>query len=35
LIVAAAVEAGCDTLLTEEMQDGRTIGGLTVVDPFG
>jgi predicted nucleic acid-binding protein len=35
LIVAAAVEAGCDTLLTEDMQDGRTIGGLTVVDPFG
>jgi len=34
LIIAAALEAGCDTLLTEDMQDGRRIGGLTVVDPF-
>jgi predicted nucleic acid-binding protein len=34
LIVAAAVEAGCDTLLTEDMQDGRQIGALMIVDPF-
>jgi predicted nucleic acid-binding protein len=34
LIVAAALEAGCDTLFTEDMQHGRTIGGLVVVNPF-
>ena len=34
LIVAAAIEVGCDTLLTEDMQAGRRIGGLTLVDPF-
>lgn len=34
LIVAAAVEAGCDTLFTEDLQHGRTIGGLTIVNPF-
>jgi predicted nucleic acid-binding protein len=34
LIVAAAVEAGCDTLYSEDMQHGRTIGGLTIVNPF-
>ncbi|MDD1536578.1 MULTISPECIES: PIN domain-containing protein [unclassified Bradyrhizobium] len=34
LIVAAAVEAGCDTVLTEDMQHGRKFGGLTIVNPF-
>ena len=34
LIIASAIEAGCDTLFTEDMQDGRTIGGLTIVNPF-
>jgi len=34
LIVAAAIEAGCATLFSEDMQHGRTIGGLTVVNPF-
>ena len=34
LIVAAAFEAGCDTLFSEDMQHGRTIGGLTIVNPF-
>ena len=34
LIVAAAIEAGCDTLFSEDMQHGRTIGGLTIVNPF-
>ena len=34
LIVAAAIEAGCDTLFTENMQHGRSIGGLTIVNPF-
>jgi predicted nucleic acid-binding protein len=34
LIVAAAIEAGCGTLFTEDLQHGRTIGGLTIVNPF-
>lgn len=34
LIVAAAVGAGCDTLYTEDMQHGRRIGGLAIVNPF-
>jgi predicted nucleic acid-binding protein len=34
LIVAAAIEAGCDTLFSEDMQHGRTIGRLTIVNPF-
>lgn len=34
LIVAAALEAGCDTLFTEDMQHGRKLGGLTIVNPF-
>ena len=34
LIVAAALEAGCDTLYSEDLQDGRAIGGLTIRNPF-
>ncbi|MDA9498084.1 PIN domain-containing protein [Bradyrhizobium sp. CCBAU 11357] len=34
LIIAAAIEAGCDVLYTEDMQHGRSIGGLTIVNPF-
>lgn len=34
LIVAAAQEAGCETLYTEDMQHGGKFGGLTVVNPF-
>jgi predicted nucleic acid-binding protein len=34
LIVAAAVEAGCDTLFSEDIQHGRSIGGLAIVNPF-
>jgi predicted nucleic acid-binding protein len=34
LILAAAMDAGCDTLLTEDMQDGRQVMGLTIVNPF-
>ena len=33
-IVAAAIEAGCDRLFTEDMQHGRKFGSLTIVDPF-
>ncbi len=34
LIVASALAAGCDTLLTEDLQTGQRIEGLTIVDPF-
>lgn len=34
LIVAAATEAGCSLLLSEDLQDGRTIGALTIRNPF-
>jgi predicted nucleic acid-binding protein len=34
LIVAAALAAGCDTLFTENMQHGRSFGGLSIVNPF-
>ena len=34
LIVASAIEAGCDTLYSEDMQHGRNIGGLTIVNRF-
>jgi predicted nucleic acid-binding protein len=34
LIVASAIEAGCDTLYTEDMQHNRAIGGLTIRNPF-
>ena len=34
LVVTAAIEAGCSTLLSEDLQDGRVIQGLTIVNPF-
>ncbi len=34
LIVAAALEAGCDTLYSEDMQHGRKFGNLAIVNPF-
>ncbi|MBR0785616.1 PIN domain-containing protein [Bradyrhizobium iriomotense] len=34
LIVATAIEAGCDSLYSEDMQHGRSIGGLTIINPF-
>jgi len=34
LIVAAAIEAGCDTLYSEDLQHSRSIGGLAIVNPF-
>ena len=33
LIVASALEAKCDTLLTEDLQAGRSIQGVTIVNP--
>jgi predicted nucleic acid-binding protein len=34
LIVASALEAGCDTLYTEDFQNGRKFGKLKIVNPF-
>lgn len=34
LIVAAAIESGCNWLLTEDMDNGRKIHGLTIRNPF-
>jgi predicted nucleic acid-binding protein len=34
LIVAAAMDAGCDTLYSEDLQHNRTIGALTIRNPF-
>ena len=36
MIVASALEAGCETLLSEDMQDGLVVEGvLTLRNPFG
>lgn len=34
LMVAAAMDAGCATLLSEDMQDGRVFGATTIRNPF-
>lgn len=34
LIVAAALEAGCRTLFTEDLQDGQVIERLAIKNPF-
>ena len=34
LIVAAAIKAGCQTLYSEDMQHGRTVGSVTITNPF-
>ncbi len=34
LIVAAALEADCDELYTEDLQHGRDVRSLTIVNPF-
>lgn len=33
-IVEAACEAGCTTLLSEDLQDGMDFAGVRVVNPF-
>lgn len=34
LIVASALDAGCETLYTEDLQHGQCIEGLTIENPF-
>ena len=35
LVIAAALEARCNTLFSEDMNDGQVIDGLTIRNPFG
>jgi predicted nucleic acid-binding protein len=35
LVVRSASAAGCGRLLTEDMQDGQTIDGVRIENPFG
>ena len=34
LVVTAAIELGCHTIVTEDMQIGRTVRGVTILNPF-
>ena len=34
LIVAAAIEAGCSTLYTEDLQHGQVVDGVRIENPF-
>lgn len=34
MIVAAALSAGCDTLFSEDLQDGMRIESLSIVNPL-
>lgn len=34
LILASAIEAGCDTLYTEDLNDGQVVEGVKIVNPF-
>ncbi len=34
LIVAAAIETGCATLLSEDLQHGRMVQGVVILNPF-
>ncbi|MDY6963001.1 MAG: PIN domain-containing protein [Pseudomonadota bacterium] len=34
MIAAAALESGCDRLLSEDLQDGMTIEGLVIANPL-
>jgi predicted nucleic acid-binding protein len=34
LVIAAALEASCQTLFSEDMHDGQVIEGLTIRNPF-
>lgn len=35
LLVATAAEAGCTTILTEDLADGSVLCGVRIVNPFG
>jgi predicted nucleic acid-binding protein len=35
VLLTSASEAGCSTLLSEDMKDGARLGAITVRNPFG
>lgn len=35
LILAAAIEAGCESVVTEDLQDGQNVRGVMIKNPFG
>jgi predicted nucleic acid-binding protein len=35
MVVEAALLSGATTLLTQDMQEGRLIGDLSITNPFG
>ena len=35
LLIATAAEAGCTAILTEDLDDSSTLGGVQIVNPFG
>ncbi len=35
VLLASAAEAGCSTVLSEDMSDGTRLGGIVVRNPFG
>ncbi len=35
VLLASAAEAGCATLLSEDMKDGAKLGAITIRNPFG
>jgi predicted nucleic acid-binding protein len=35
LLLSTSRRAGCAYMLSKDMQDGRNIAGLTIIDPFG
>ena len=34
LILAAAAQAGCEVVYSEDLQHGQVVGGMTIVNPF-
>ena len=34
ILLASAIELGCDAFLSEDLQDGHLVRGLTVISPF-
>lgn len=34
LIIAAAIQAGCDILYSEDLQDGQELRGIKIVNPY-
>jgi predicted nucleic acid-binding protein len=34
LLIATAAEAGCTLILTEDLQDGSTLSGVSIHNPF-